>query len=109
MGLFLQLHGITPQTQSLKRSLRPPTDLGYSANKWEYAFVGQSQLFFEKKSENRLFVFPLVSLQPYLHTHINYIDFVLLLFFLLISMLLLPYVFVLHFSSSHALFNFIGF
>lgn len=98
-----------PQIASLKRPQRPPVDLGYAANKWECSFIGQSvlqRLFFEKKlSENRLFVFPLISLQPYLHTHINYIDAVLLLFFLVISLLLLLYAFVLHFSLSHAIFQ----
>lgn len=107
MGSFSQLHGITLQTRSLKRPSRPPTDLGYSANKLECSFVGQSQLqrlFFEKKKK-KVKTGSLSShswASNHTYTHINYIDFVLLLFFLVISLPLL--LFVLHSSLSHAFF-----
>ena len=86
---------------SLKRPWRPLTDLGWAANKWECSFIGRSQLqprLFEKIwSENGLFVFPLMSLQPYLHTQINYTDFVPLLFLLGIALhTSAPFVFITH-------------
>lgn len=74
-GQISQIHGITPQTQSHERLSRPPTDLGYAANKWECSFIGQSQLqLFEKKKKKKVKTGSLSSLSrasnhTYTHTH----------------------------------------
>lgn len=70
---WAHFYSFMPQNASHKWPSRPPADLGHAANKWECSFIGHTQLerlSFEKElSENRLFVFPLMSLQPNLNTH----------------------------------------